>query len=70
LAGKQPFKTMPFPWDTSLKVVADQAAQKDLDPAPAGPPKVFLTGHLEGRLVQGDRPFMRGSGLEPSAGAY
>ena len=44
-------QVVPFPWDTSLKVVADyQAAQKALDPT-LTPDFVSLEGYLSGRLV-------------------
>ena len=44
-------QVVPFPWDTSLKLVADyQAAQKALDPA-LQPDFVSLEGYLSGRLV-------------------
>lgn len=42
---------VPFPWDVSLKVVADyQAAQRALDPA-LTPDFVSLEGYLSGRLA-------------------
>src|SRR6185312_17511464 len=42
---------VPFPWDTSLKLIADyQAAQKALDPTLA-PGFVSLEGYLSGRLT-------------------
>jgi branched-chain amino acid transport system substrate-binding protein len=42
---------VPFPWDTSLKVVADyQAAEKALDPN-LTPDFVSLEGYLSGRLA-------------------
>ena len=44
-------QVVPFPWDTSLKVVADyQAAQKALDPT-LTPDFVSLEGYLSGRLA-------------------
>jgi branched-chain amino acid transport system substrate-binding protein len=44
-------QVVPFPWDTSVKVVADyQAAEKVLDPA-LKPEFVSLEGYLSGRLV-------------------
>jgi ABC-type branched-subunit amino acid transport system substrate-binding protein len=44
-------QVVPFPWDTSLKVVADyQAAEKALDPS-LTPDFVSLEGYLSGRLV-------------------
>lgn len=44
-------QVVPFPWDTSLRVVADyQAAQKALDPA-LQPSFVSLEGYLSGRLT-------------------
>jgi hypothetical protein len=44
-------KVVPFPWDASVKVVADyQAAEKALDPA-LQPEFVSLEGYLAGRLV-------------------
>jgi len=44
-------QVVPFPWDTSLKVVADyQAAQKALDPR-LTPDFVSLEGYLSGRLA-------------------
>ena len=44
-------EVVPFPWDTSLKVVADyQAAEKALDPD-LKPDFVSLEGYLSGRLV-------------------
>jgi branched-chain amino acid transport system substrate-binding protein len=44
-------QVVPFPWDTSLKVVADyQAAQKALDPT-LSPSFVSLEGYLSGRLA-------------------
>jgi branched-chain amino acid transport system substrate-binding protein len=44
-------EVVPFPWDTSLKVVADyQAAQRALD-GHAQPGFVSLEGYLSGRLV-------------------
>jgi len=44
-------QVVPFPWDTSLKVVADyQAAQKALDPS-LPPGFVSLEGYLSGRLA-------------------
>lgn len=44
-------QVVPFPWDTSLKVVADyQAAQKALDPT-LSPSFVSLEGYLSGRLT-------------------
>ena len=44
-------QVVPFPWDTSLKVVADyQAAQKALDPT-LSPGFVSLEGYLSGRLA-------------------
>jgi branched-chain amino acid transport system substrate-binding protein len=44
-------QVVPFPWDTSLKVVADyQAAQKALDPT-LPPDFVSLEGYLSGRLT-------------------
>jgi branched-chain amino acid transport system substrate-binding protein len=44
-------QVVPFPWDTSLKVVADyQAAQTALDPA-LSPGFVSLEGYLSGRLA-------------------
>ena len=44
-------QVVPFPWDTSLKVVADyQAAEKALDPT-LSPSFVSLEGYLSGRLA-------------------
>jgi len=44
-------QVVPFPWDTSLEVVADyQAAQKALDPT-LTPDFVSLEGYLSGRLA-------------------
>src|SRR5476651_346721 len=44
-------QVVPFPWDTSVKVVADyQAAEKALDPG-LKPEFVSLEGYLSGRLV-------------------
>jgi ABC-type branched-subunit amino acid transport system substrate-binding protein len=44
-------QVVPFPWDTSVKVVADyQAAEKALDPD-LKPDFVSLEGYLSGRLV-------------------
>jgi ABC-type branched-subunit amino acid transport system substrate-binding protein len=44
-------QVVPFPWDASLKVVADyQAAIKAMDPK-AEPEFVSLEGYLVGRLV-------------------
>ncbi len=44
-------QVVPFPWDTSMKVVADyQAAEKALDPN-LKPDFVSLEGYLSGRLV-------------------
>ena len=44
-------QVVPFPWDTSLKVVADyQAAQEALDPS-LSPGFVSLEGYLSGRLT-------------------
>ena len=44
-------QVVPFPWDTSVKIVADyQAAEKALDPA-LEPEFVSLEGYLSGRLV-------------------
>jgi ABC-type branched-subunit amino acid transport system substrate-binding protein len=44
-------QVVPFPWDTSLKVVADyQAAQKALDPK-LTPDFVSFEGYLSGRLA-------------------
>ena len=44
-------QVVPFPWDTSLKVIADyQAAQKALDPV-LSPSFVSLEGYLSGRLT-------------------
>ncbi|HMH74827.1 MAG TPA: ABC transporter substrate-binding protein, partial [Bradyrhizobium sp.] len=44
-------QVVPFPWDTSVKVVADyQAAEKALDPN-MKPEFVSLEGYLSGRLV-------------------
>lgn len=44
-------QVVPFPWDTSLKVVADyQAAQRALDPR-LTPDFVSLEGYLSGRLA-------------------
>jgi branched-chain amino acid transport system substrate-binding protein len=44
-------QVVPFPWDASVKVVADyQAAEKALDPA-LEPDFVSLEGYLSGRLV-------------------
>ena len=44
-------QVVPFPWDKSLKVVADyQAAEKALDPK-LKPDFVSLEGYLSGRLV-------------------
>jgi branched-chain amino acid transport system substrate-binding protein len=44
-------QVVPFPWDTSVKVVADyQAAEKVLDPS-MKPEFVSLEGYLSGRLV-------------------
>ena len=44
-------QVVPFPWDTSVKVVADyQAAEKALDPN-LKPDFVSLEGYLSGRLV-------------------
>jgi ABC-type branched-subunit amino acid transport system substrate-binding protein len=44
-------QVVPFPWDTSLKMVADyQAAQRVLDPG-LTPGFVSLEGYLSGRLV-------------------
>jgi branched-chain amino acid transport system substrate-binding protein len=46
-------QVVPFPWDTSLKVVADyQSAQKALDPT-LSPGFVSLEGYLSGRLAAG-----------------
>lgn len=46
-------QVVPFPWDASLKVVADyQAAQKALDPT-LSPGFVSLEGYLSGRLAAG-----------------
>jgi ABC-type branched-subunit amino acid transport system substrate-binding protein len=50
-AGVIVSEVVPFPWDTSLKVVADyQAALRALD-AGASPDFVSLEGYLAGRLV-------------------
>jgi branched-chain amino acid transport system substrate-binding protein len=50
-AGVIVSQVVPFPWDASLKVVADyQAAMKALDPQ-AEPEFVSLEGYLVGRLV-------------------
>ncbi len=50
-AGVIVSQVVPFPWDTSLKVVADyQAALRALDP-PATPDFVSLEGYLAGRLA-------------------
>jgi branched-chain amino acid transport system substrate-binding protein len=44
-------QVVPFPWDTSVKVVADyQAAERSFDPA-LKPDFVSLEGYLSGRLV-------------------
>ena len=44
-------QVVPFPWDTSLKLIADyQAAQKALDPT-LSPSFVSLEGYLSGRLT-------------------
>jgi branched-chain amino acid transport system substrate-binding protein len=44
-------QVVPFPWDTSVKVVADyQAAEKTLDPS-LKPDFVSLEGYLSGRLA-------------------
>jgi branched-chain amino acid transport system substrate-binding protein len=44
-------QVVPFPWDTSLRVVADyQAAQKAVDPSQT-PDFLALEGYLSGRLV-------------------
>jgi ABC-type branched-subunit amino acid transport system substrate-binding protein len=44
-------QVVPFPWDTSVKIVADyQSAEKALDPA-LEPEFVSLEGYLSGRLV-------------------
>jgi branched-chain amino acid transport system substrate-binding protein len=44
-------QVVPFPWDTSVKIVADyQAAEKALDPA-LKPEFISLEGYLSGRLV-------------------
>jgi branched-chain amino acid transport system substrate-binding protein len=44
-------QVVPFPWDVSLKVVADyQAASKAIDPQ-AQPDFVSLEGYIDGRLV-------------------
>src|SRR5260221_14733042 len=44
-------QVVPFPWDVSLKVVADyQAAQRALDPG-LTPDFVSLEGYLSGRLA-------------------
>ena len=44
-------QVVPFPWDTSLNVIADyQAAQKALDPT-LSPGFVSLEGYLSGRLT-------------------
>jgi branched-chain amino acid transport system substrate-binding protein len=44
-------QVVPFPWDASVKIVADyQAAEKALDPA-LKPEFVSLEGYLAGRLV-------------------
>ena len=44
-------QVVPFPWDASLKVIADyQAAQKALDPT-LSPGFVSLEGYLSGRLT-------------------
>jgi branched-chain amino acid transport system substrate-binding protein len=44
-------QVVPFPWDTSVKIVADyQAAEKALDPY-MKPEFVSLEGYLSGRLV-------------------
>jgi ABC-type branched-subunit amino acid transport system substrate-binding protein len=44
-------QVVPFPWDASVKVVADyQAAEKSLDPS-LKPDFVSLEGYLSGRLV-------------------
>ena len=44
-------QVVPFPWDTSIKVVADyQAAEKALDPK-LKPDFISLEGYLSGRLV-------------------
>ena len=44
-------QVVPFPWDTSLKVIADyQAAQRALDPT-LSPGFVSLEGYLSGRLT-------------------
>jgi branched-chain amino acid transport system substrate-binding protein len=44
-------QVVPFPWDTSVEVVADyQAAERALDPA-LKPDFVSLEGYLSGRLV-------------------
>jgi branched-chain amino acid transport system substrate-binding protein len=44
-------QVVPFPWDTSIKVVADyQAAEKALDPA-LKPDFISLEGYLSGRLA-------------------
>lgn len=50
-AGVIVSEVVPFPWDTSLKLVADyQAAQRALDPTLA-PGFVSLEGYLSGRLT-------------------
>jgi ABC-type branched-subunit amino acid transport system substrate-binding protein len=44
-------QVVPFPWDASVRIVADyQAAEKALDPA-LKPEFVSLEGYLAGRLV-------------------
>ena len=44
-------QVVPFPWDTSVQVVADyQAAERSLDPA-LKPDFVSLEGYISGRLV-------------------
>jgi len=56
-------EVVPFPWDASVKVVADyQAAQKALDPD-LKPEFVSLEGYLSGRLVAAA---LQMSGPEPT----
>ena len=57
-------QVVPFPWDTSVKVVADyQAAEKALDPN-LKPDFVSLEGYLSGRLVAAA---LEMAGTEPDA---
>jgi branched-chain amino acid transport system substrate-binding protein len=56
-------EVVPFPWDTSVRVVADyQTAEKALDPA-MKPEFVSLEGYLSGRLVAAA---LEGTGPNPT----